>query len=473
MGFLRRTYRARPIPELLDGENWEVRNSNDVSRAYVDFDKREFVVPFEESPAGELTRAHEAMHVKISPRDYVRPDDMGFTTLQSVEDCRVWQGLRVCGIETNNKRARIFDDERLKEAFSSPQMQHPMKHAEALFATRGTAEEKACRELSDNRAVEIVDKLAEKYFNPDERNGKITSFEDAMQCAEELRQMIEEATPEMEMPEPDGDPRAEPGEEGDQNGNITYSWEPAPESPEQTSISNLTEEEKQEAKDMGLDHIPENEVTSFRYPNDFSDPGKLRPIEHPKLDHAIKFKMTDSVKMTPSDEGVIPVRMHRYATDMKLFSRKGRRRAGAAVLIDVSGSMSLSNEMILDIIKQCPASIVAIYSGFRTDGILRIVAENGRYNTDLKRGMGGANVVDIPALHWLAKRKEKKKLWISDGWITTKNENMAYEEEIRKLTNLMREKKIERVGNVRELLKSGKLIDHAFDDGHELGRGTK
>jgi len=37
----------------------------------------------------------------------------------------------------------------------------------------------------------------------------------------------------------------------------------------------------------------------------------------------------------------------------------------------------------------------------------------------------------------------------------------------------MREKKIERVGNVRELLKSGKLIDHAFDDGHELGRGTK
>src|SRR6266576_3954481 len=101
-----RSYRARPIPELLDGEDWDVRNSNDVKKAYVDFKTRQFVVPFEEGPSGELVRAHEAMHVKITPQDYSRPEDMDFVTLQSLEDCRVWQGLRICGINTKNPKAR-------------------------------------------------------------------------------------------------------------------------------------------------------------------------------------------------------------------------------------------------------------------------------------------------------------------------------------------------------------------------------
>src|SRR6476620_1255182 len=389
-----REYRARPIPELLDGEDWEVRNSGKKNLGYVDFDNKEFVVPFEETPCGELVRAHEAMHVKITPRNFSLDPEMDWVTLQSLEDCRVWQGLRSCGIKTYNEKARLYTDKQLETSFkTSPHMQHPLKHAEACFATRGMAEERICREMSDPKAVEIVDELYEKYFAEYDGNG-FPSFEEAMACATELRERIIEAFPENPPPPPMGCPnKGKKGEEGDQNGNLTYSWEPG-KGPEenQDGIGALTQEELEEAHGAGIENT--RPMSSFSYPDDFDNPGELK-IEYPKLDHAIKFKLTDGVKMTPSDEGVIPIRMHRYATDMKLFSRKGKRRTGAAVLIDVSGSMSLQNDMILDIIKQCPASIIGIYSGQRIDGTLRIIAENGRYSTALKNGMGGANVVDI------------------------------------------------------------------------------
>src|SRR6266516_6187006 len=119
-----RCYRARPIPELLDGENWEVRNSGDIKKAYVDFGTRQFVVPFEEGPSGELVRAHEAMHVKITPQNYVLPKEMDFVTLQSLEDCRVWQGLKSCDIKTNNESARIWTDKELEKIMEKKEMQH-------------------------------------------------------------------------------------------------------------------------------------------------------------------------------------------------------------------------------------------------------------------------------------------------------------------------------------------------------------
>jgi hypothetical protein len=62
---------------------------------------------------------------------------------------------------------------------------------------------------------------------------------------------------------------------------------------------------------------------------------------------------------------------------------------------------------------------VALYSGAQTHGALRIVAERGK-KADKKyitAPMGGNNLVDGPALRWLAKHKGRK-LWISDGGVT-------------------------------------------------------
>ena len=43
-----------PLPEIIGGEDWEIRESPDGRMAYVDFDKKEMCVPFDEGPKSEL-----------------------------------------------------------------------------------------------------------------------------------------------------------------------------------------------------------------------------------------------------------------------------------------------------------------------------------------------------------------------------------------------------------------------------------
>jgi hypothetical protein len=453
---------SRPLPEMLDGDNWEARNSNNLKMAYVDFKKKEFVVPFQAGAAGELVRAHEAMHVKISPRHpkYEGPDAV---TYQAVEDTRVNQALRVTGIPTD--KGRVFKEKEIKEAlYNNPT---PIRMGEALFATKGLSEEEDVRVLAqeifgERKVLEICDEIFEKYFGENERNKELTSEEDAWKCVEELTKRLKEISTDQEKAK---DAKGQ-APRGKKNKNITESWQPGKtDAAEEQMLPVLSEEEIEDIKNA-LPHYKQ-----FHYYGE-SSPGKA-VIETPKMDASIKFKKVRGVKVTASDEGVIPGRMHRYATDMRVFSRKGKRRTGAAVLIDVSGSMSLTYDEILNIIRQCPASIVALYSAHGSKGIIRIVAEKGRLNTKLNKGMDHSNIVDLDALLWLKSRKEKKRLWISDGWVTGIGDQMLDDFSLRKVMRTIRDGRIERVGDVRELLASGKLIDEAFDDGHEIGRRSE
>ena len=91
------------------------------------------------------------------------------------------------------------------------------------------------------------------------------------------------------------------------------------------------------------------------------------------------------------------------------------------MLIDVSGSMAITHRDLAKIIKAAPAATVAVYSGRGSKGILTVVGSNGRIATEdglaesLRAGSG--NVVDGPALEWLAEQSEPR-LWVSDGMVT-------------------------------------------------------
>lgn len=460
--------RSRPLPELLDGEDWEVRSSGKLDKAYVDFNKREFVVPFHTGPSGELVRAHEAMHVKISPRSGI--DKKNFRTFQAIEDARVHQGLRIVGIQTD--KGRVFSKDTMLNNFAQGEERRtPLRLAEAWFATKGLAEEENIKEIIDeflgDRSDELLDTCVDiynEYFAENEAKGELTSLKQAKKAMKELLKRIKEMSSEQENGMDEACDKSQ--QRGREPKNVTGTFIPG-DNPSDTSteeIDVVTDEEREEIKDA-LPH------SDFFLTDDGGEPGEMT-VEKGELDQVIKFKKVASVKITPSDEGVIPSRMYRYATDMRVFSRKGRRRANAAVLIDISGSMSLSNEQIEQIIRLCPAAIVGVYCGMGSVGKLRIVAEKGRFTTNFKQGyeMGHSNIVDYPALLWLAKQKEKKKIWISDGYATGKNDTGLSPYWIRKIVNVLRVHKIERVGEVKELIANGKLIDAAFDDGHEIGR---
>jgi hypothetical protein len=89
------------------------------------------------------------------------------------------------------------------------------------------------------------------------------------------------------------------------------------------------------------------------------------------------------------------------------------------VLIDVSGSMGLTTSDVDRIIAGAPnATLVAIYAGREDRGELRVVVRDGfRAAPTALTVRGSGNIVDLPALQWLAKQPAPR-VWISDGGVT-------------------------------------------------------
>jgi len=122
------------------------------------------------------------------------------------------------------------------------------------------------------------------------------------------------------------------------------------------------------------------------------------------------------------DIGVKPNAMHRYATDKKIFIDKAKRVTGT-LLIDASGSMDFDNDDIEEIVKLLPASTIAIYSGTNhpenfakddTVGYLHVIAKNGKWVKEIPDiEQFRNNIVDGPAIDWLAKQAEPRIL-VSD-----------------------------------------------------------
>jgi hypothetical protein len=121
------------------------------------------------------------------------------------------------------------------------------------------------------------------------------------------------------------------------------------------------------------------------------------------------------------EAGDNPRMMHRYTSDGKIFKTK-RKVYGASVLVDDSGSMGFTQQDLADILERAPGSIVGIYAGARNVGWLKIVARDGRrISKDDRIGIpAGNNLVDLPALQWLADQPWPR-IWISDGQVVALN----------------------------------------------------
>lgn len=114
--------------------------------------------------------------------------------------------------------------------------------------------------------------------------------------------------------------------------------------------------------------------------------------------------------------------MHRSLTDMKVWGLKDRSIPRISVLIDASGSMHVESARIAQVLDRNPANVVACYSGSGDKGAVWVVGKDGKYADEIaiagartKHGYG--NIVDGPALVWLAQQKGRL-VWVSDGRIT-------------------------------------------------------
>jgi hypothetical protein len=118
-------------------------------------------------------------------------------------------------------------------------------------------------------------------------------------------------------------------------------------------------------------------------------------------------------------EGSLIRNPNRWFSDRAIFRGRARFSGGGTVLIDVSSSMKLDAAGVDRILHKAPsATLIAIYSGNDGKGELRIVARGGRrVGASGLIPFGPGNLIDLPALNWLAKQAAPR-LWLSDGRVT-------------------------------------------------------
>lgn len=130
-------------------------------------------------------------------------------------------------------------------------------------------------------------------------------------------------------------------------------------------------------------------------------------------------------KRIATNSGRDPRRINRMLTDpeRRVFDRRARG-LGGVVLIDQSGSMSLSDNDLWQIIKAAPGCVIIGYShnsyGGNDEPNCWVLADRGKVVGQVRRGNGG-NGVDGPALIYaLSKRRNNEPvIWVCDGYVTS------------------------------------------------------
>ncbi|HKB15187.1 MAG TPA: hypothetical protein VKF62_03935, partial [Planctomycetota bacterium] len=156
--------------------------------------------------------------------------------------------------------------------------------------------------------------------------------------------------------------------------------------------------------------------------------GELRRVE--ELPRTLPVPGAPCGRMRRAAEEGLEFRFpHRLLLDRRVFARR-RRLLGGSVLVDASASMKLEPKDLLAIVAAAPGAEVACYEGTAEGwGVVRVLARDGRRVADslVDPPLGkGANVIDGPALRWLATRR-RPRIWVSDGHVRGVGDRAAVE----------------------------------------------
>ena len=138
-------------------------------------------------------------------------------------------------------------------------------------------------------------------------------------------------------------------------------------------------------------------------------------------------------KRVASNVGRNPRRIQRLLTDpeRRIFDKKVRA-SGGVVLIDCSGSMDLSKDQVKDIMLSAPGCTVIAYScGWRAEENTYVLADKGKiFSGDLPYFHSG-NGNDLRAIEYAVSRKQNISapiVWVTDGMVYRPNGGSVYDQ---------------------------------------------
>jgi hypothetical protein len=412
-----------PLPEAIDGAKWDVRESASV--AQTDTKGRAMSVPFADTDAAEFLRSHETAHARITPKvhAHVAAKRAGITmeAMQVCEDVRVNAFLRDRNIATHGALG-------------------PQEHADMLVTALREAPRKlggllvSCLNTKDyDKVASAIDRLVDPGI-----------AEGVKDCAEAIRETFkarkERLVEECPLYRKSATPLSAPRGFKD----LTV--------PLARMFDMLFPEDG--------DFQPGDASLTGYYEAHFSDrTGKWGRLNNPvRAMLSMPRRSRGQGGKSWRDEGAVPVAPYRLIIDGRIFCRR-KKQKGGTVLIDSSGSMSFSADDLEKIIAAAPGATVAAYGGNFDEGDLYIVAERGRMasSKELKcLNIGGGNIVDGPALQWLAKMPAPR-VWVSDGYVTGIGDEAA--------ANLQRDaQNICRLASIKRVDKATAVVDALKED---------
>ena len=221
---------------------------------------------------------------------------------------------------------------------------------------------------------------------------------------------------------------------------------------------------------MGRDRM---ELDASEMPDDFEfphdDDGFAKLIIDDTLPLTVEVAGYMRRKRRAMTSGRRIVHPSRMLTDpqRRVFAQKVKVKGGI-VVVDVSGSMSLSMPDIEAIVEAAPAAVIIAYSQpLHSDDDTApnawILANRGWRAKDMSRVRCQGNGVDGPALTWAIRHRKPGEdiVWVSDGRVTSKNDGYNHGLAI-ECAKLVKKHKIIMIPSVVEavaMFKKGKLVN--------------
>jgi hypothetical protein len=382
-------------------DTWAVEQGSPArGQAWAELDARRLRVPFGEDAASRIIRAHELMHVRVSPLDTANAvqsfEDVSAGAVIAAEEFRVNTLLQRAGFDTDDLRdgSESTSGERLTERGD---WNEAVRFFGAIAGTKAATDFLRGVKRADPewaKALGEIQKAMKKTvrkINTDSlgsitlHSGLPAGFE---RYTHEIAKIIQTA---MDAGNPDPDT----GEE--------------------------KEIDAEEIKAKVNDSSGKGKGKGGRFATPIIDP---IPLTRRVAGHM-------GTKRVATNVGRNPRRINRMLVDpeRRVFDRKIKGKGGV-VVIDQSGSMRLDDNDLWAILSAAPGCTVIGYShspGSTGTPNIWVLAQDGKVCGKIRGGNGG-NGVDGPALELGAKKRKSKTdpfIWVCDGFVTDEKDQAS------------------------------------------------
>ena len=215
----------------------------------------------------------------------------------------------------------------------------------------------------------------------------------------------------------------------------------------------------------------EQEIDTDKIPDDFEFPtdhdGQFAEL---KIDESLPLTVEVSGYMRRKRKAMTSGRRLSYASrlltdpERRVFGQKVKVKGGI-IVVDISGSMSLSQQDVETIVEAAPAAVILAYSYMGSDEIPNawIFANRGWRVREIPEVGHRGNGVDGPALTWAIRHRKfgEQIVWITDGQVTSKSDGQN-PEIIKQCAQLVKKHRIIMIPSAEEavaMFKSNRLVN--------------